>query len=157
MLSKTTLPPAVSETVPFPVLAGLFNKQIQLLVSARDLHACLGEAKEFPFWFGKSVRKYGLLPGEDYGPIPANATANTRIDYFLTLEIAKALAMVANTERGRMARRYLNTFERHLCEPLEFNWYGRKVYPTDFLAQRRKLETILMMGLMTPEELRSAN
>jgi phage anti-repressor protein len=104
-------------------------------VNARDLHAALEVGRDFSTWIKERVEKYGFVEGDDYEkfdhPDLGNQTGNLNFpksgenqvekkwggkregagrhqaDYFLSLGMAKELAMVENNEKGRAGRLYL--------------------------------------------------
>jgi len=62
---------------------------------------------------------YGFEQGQDYAkvvrsPNPGSGNRGAAVDYFLTLDMAKELAMVERTPRGREARHYFIACERQL-------------------------------------------
>lgn len=87
--------------------------------NARDLHAFLGVGRDFSNWIKDRIEKYGFTEGVDFVKNSSNIRfANSgesdkygksepvKIDYFLSLNMAKELAMVERTDKGREARRY---------------------------------------------------
>lgn len=91
--------------------------------NARDLHAFLEVGKDFSNWIKDRIQKYEFKEGEDFitaleTPDLANQDAPTwggdrrSIDYHLTLDMAKELAMIENNPKGREARRYFIRMEK---------------------------------------------
>jgi len=94
------------------------------VVSARDLHAFLGARQDFSSWFKGRVDKWGFKENVDFATIfynkmgeviqlPKNRELTTtetqrvyRIEYAITLDCAKELAMVQNNAKGKEARLY---------------------------------------------------
>jgi anti-repressor protein len=76
-------------------------------VSAQKLHEELEIDTPFRLWFPRMC-EYGFAEGKDYTPYkfvhPQNQQEIT--DYSLTLSIAKEIAMLQRTERGREIRQY---------------------------------------------------
>jgi anti-repressor protein len=87
-------------------------------VDARELHAFLGIGKDFSSWIKARIEQYGFSDGHDFVTFesaPQNGGAGNRglrIDYALTLDMAKELAMVERNERGKQARLYFIECER---------------------------------------------
>jgi len=52
------------------------------------------------------IEKYGFIEGEDFTLHKFVERRATVIDYHLTIEVAKELAMIENNEKGREVRRY---------------------------------------------------
>lgn len=118
-------------------------------VSARDLHASLEVGKDFTNWIKNRIRQYGFAQGEDFEVVvqetprsgelegvfaqmgenpPAGHRAGGRpaTEYFITLDMAKELAMVERNERGRQIRRYFIEVEKR--------WRANAELPNDGLA-----------------------
>lgn len=80
-------------------------------VNARDLHAFLGNRDRFATWIKDRITKYGFVLGQDYATTegfsgnsekPQGGRPST--EYHLSLDMAKELAMVGRTEKGKRAR-----------------------------------------------------
>lgn len=115
---------------PIPVITGKLAGQSVPLVDARLLHAALESSQDFSTWIKRRIQKYGFEVDVDYllhrmvgqaptaGPtFPPNGGkvfGRPAEDYFLTLDMAKELAMVERTPRGRQARRYFIACEQQL-------------------------------------------
>ncbi|WP_128547209.1 antA/AntB antirepressor family protein [Larkinella soli] len=85
------------------------------VVSARDLHTFLEDKQKFADWIKKRIQKYELVEGEDYLTFSLNSENGGRsIEYALTVEAAKELAMVQGNEKGKQARRYFIECEKRL-------------------------------------------
>jgi phage anti-repressor protein len=110
-----------------PVEAGKINGQTTQLVDARLLHEFLESKQDFSVWIKSRIRKYGFFENEDYllhkiveqVPHQGGVRTTARIDYHLTLNMAKELAMVERSEKGRQARRYFIACERQLREAMK--------------------------------------
>ena len=92
-----------------------------LLVNARDLHSFLKVGKDFSNWIKGKIHVYGFKEHQDYTCIfysPVLANQNTHggdrrsIEYHLTLDMAKELAMVERNAMGRTVRQYFIEVER---------------------------------------------
>ena len=94
-------------------------------VSARELHAFLEVGRDFSNWIKNRLETLGSVKNEDYvvvenlsSPDLANAKARpqTLKEYYLTLDVAKHLAMMEKNEKGKQARQYFIECERKLRE-----------------------------------------
>ncbi|MDK2126047.1 antA/AntB antirepressor family protein [Parachitinimonas caeni] len=86
-------------------------------VEARELHGFLEVGKDFSNWIKDRIEQYGFAEDLDYALTVAKTGVRQNViqkDYFLTLDMAKELAMVERNERGRQARRYFIECERRL-------------------------------------------
>jgi anti-repressor protein len=80
--------------------------------NARDLWMFVESKQEFANWIKGRIEKYGFLDGEDFTVDKFINGRATVIDYHLTIEMAKELAMVESNEKGREVRRYFIECER---------------------------------------------
>lgn len=102
-----------------PVLPGTLSGRSVQLVDARLLHQFLEVGRDFTSWIKERIAEYRFVEGEDFltasaPPIRGAGNRGRRTDYLLTLDMAKELAMVERTPRGRQARRYFIECERQL-------------------------------------------
>ena len=93
-------------------------------VNARELHGFLGVDTRFNDWLSRRIEEYEFVEGKDFVLITQNRVIKGRggdrrsVEYFLSLDMAKELAMVEKTEKGKEARRYFIKCERKLKEEL---------------------------------------
>jgi len=101
-----------------PISAGQIADHQTQTVNARDLHAFLDVGKDFSTWIKNRVDQYGFTENLDFVTVesaPQNGGAGNRgvrIEYHLTLDMAKELAMVERNEKGKQARQYFIECER---------------------------------------------
>ncbi|WP_218923647.1 antA/AntB antirepressor family protein [Bacillus toyonensis] len=77
------------------------------VVNGRDLHKGLHVGKDFSSWMKDRIEKYEFVENEDFSPVLVKSNGGRpKIEYVLTLNMAKELAMVENNEQGRKVRRY---------------------------------------------------
>ena len=89
-------------------------------VSARDLHKALNIQSRFSRWFENNKRLF--VEGEDYNKCTSNTVVNNGAvreleDYQITMIMAKHLAMMSRTEKGKEVRDYLINLERAWNSP----------------------------------------
>lgn len=87
------------------------------LVNARDLHEKLQSKQEFANWIKNRIKKYEFIENEDFicfdKFIKADRYGNKTLkEYYLTIDMAKELAMVENNQMGRKIRRYFIEVEK---------------------------------------------
>lgn len=90
-------------------------------VNARDLHAFLEVGKDFSNWIKDRIGQYDFTENQDFVCSPVLASegrgGQNRIDYHITLDMAKELSMVERNEKGKQARQYFIECERKLKDP----------------------------------------
>lgn len=85
-------------------------------VNARDLHAFLEVGKDFSSWIKSRIEQYGFSEGADYlltktGEQMPSGT-KYKIDYHISIDMAKELSMVERNAKGKQARQYFIECER---------------------------------------------
>ena len=92
-------------------------------VSARELHAFLEVGKDFSNWIKNRLETLGSLENEDYLVIQevfakiGEKGGRPKIEYYLTLDVAKHIAMMEKNEKGKQARQYFIECEKKLTQP----------------------------------------
>lgn len=87
-------------------------------VSARELHSYLQSKQQFADWIKSRIEKYSFAINEDFEVIH-NFMNNPnggrpQIEYALSIDCAKEIAMVEGNEKGKQARRYFIECEKKL-------------------------------------------
>lgn len=99
-----------------PVFTAVLNEQPEQLVNARDLHAFLEVGRDFSTWIKDRIASSRFIEGVDYSPVSGNRSdgkpGKQRIEYHLSLEMAKHLALMENNTVGDKVRRYFIAIER---------------------------------------------
>lgn len=109
------------------------NKEGELLVDARELHAKLGVKVRFADWIKRRIGEYGLTEGIDYLSVSQKRENGGRtIEYHVPIDVAKELAMVERTEAGRAIRRYFIEAEKELRTK---RLYGQKLNLSELRRQ----------------------
>ena len=104
------------------------NVKVQT-VNARELHSFLEVGRDFSNWIKGRISTLGSIEGEDYTVVLGkNLLAkigeekederggSNKIDYFITLGLAKHIAMMEKNERGHQIRNYFIECEKKLKE-----------------------------------------
>ena len=85
-------------------------------VNARELHQFLESKQDFSNWIKNRIEKYDFVENQDYCSfnkiIEREIGATSRIEYALSVDMAKELSMVENNEKGRLARKYFIECEK---------------------------------------------
>lgn len=97
----------------------------QQTVNARELHTFLDVGKDFSTWIKDRISQFDFEENVDFvktqdlsSPISGNAKsrAQVRIEYHITINMAKELSMVERNAKGKQARQYFIDCERKLKE-----------------------------------------
>ena len=92
-------------------------------VNARELHAFLEVQTRFNDWIARRVKDYGFTENIDYVCLTQKRVTQTSEGkegaaveqvHYVSLDMAKELAMVERNEKGRQARRYFIECEKQL-------------------------------------------
>lgn len=106
-----------------PTFIGELNGETQPLVNARDLHAFLEIGRNVNTWLSTRIEDYQFLENIDFIRFPISESGqnkglagffggHNKIDYHLSLDMAKELSMVERNDKGREARRYFIACEK---------------------------------------------
>jgi len=111
------------------------------LVDARELHRRLQVQTPFNHWLNRRVSEYGFDENKDYFTENQLLDKNDkkyphrpRTEYFLTIDMAKEIAMVERTEVGKEIRNYFIEMEKIARKslikmPPSLNVYGKEALP----------------------------
>ena len=87
-------------------------------VNARELHTFLESKQDFSTWIKNRIEKYDFVENQDYVSLHKKMEreigGTVRIEYFVSVGMAKELAMVENNDKGSQARKYFIECERKL-------------------------------------------
>lgn len=83
-------------------------------VNVRDLYIELGVKKDFSSWFKKQIDRLSMIEGQDY----LTLKGEKRIDYLITLDVAKNICLMSNTDKGQEVRDYFIKVERQYRQQL---------------------------------------
>jgi anti-repressor protein len=90
-------------------------------VSARELHAALEVGKHFHDWIKDRIEKMRFVEGVDYctvenlsNPDLGNAKSRQQVvkEYFISIDMAKHLALIQNNDKGFEVRNYFIEMEK---------------------------------------------
>ena len=95
-----------------------FNNKLRNTVNARELHEKLGVNSKFNDWFKNRVNQYDFTENIDFIGFSKNLEkplgGRPTIEYYISLDMAKELCMVENTEQGKKIRKYFIQCEEEL-------------------------------------------
>lgn len=82
-------------------------------VNARELHAFLDSKQDFSTWIKARIAEYDFVEHQDFVLFHNfMEKGRPRIEYFITLDMAKELSMVERTAKGKQARQYFIDCEK---------------------------------------------
>ncbi len=97
------------------------NENQEPVVSGRRLHQALGVKTRYNDWFNRMI-DYGFAENEDYLAITqkrvtAQNNETTFNDHVLKLDMAKEIAMIQRTDKGKEVRQYFIQVEKDFNSP----------------------------------------
>jgi anti-repressor protein len=110
-------------------------------VNARDLHQALEVGRDFSTWITDRIEKLGFVEGIDYciiedlmSPVSGSTKARVRtlIEYHVSVEMAKHLAMIQNNVKGFEVRNYFIQCEKKAKSNLQ-------LLPQDYVSALKAL------------------
>lgn len=92
----------------------------RITLSARELHEFLEIQTRFNVWFPRMI-EYGFNENVDYRRVSQKCATlggmQEKIDYEISLDMAKEIAMIQRNEKGRQARQYFIEVEKKWNSP----------------------------------------
>lgn len=92
----------------------------RITLSARELHEFLEIGTEFRKWFPR-MSEYGFDENVDYRRVsqkcPTPGGIQEKVDYEITLDMAKEISMIQRNEKGKLARQYFIEVEKQWNSP----------------------------------------
>lgn len=97
------------------------NDNQEPVVSGRQLHEALGVNSNYTTWFDR-MTDYGFTENEDYVLLSnfGNQTGrggHNKVDHIIKLDMAKEIAMIQRTDKGKEVRQYFIQVERDFNSP----------------------------------------
>ena len=123
-------------------------------VSGRELHEFLGVKTLYKDWFPRMI-EYGFTEGKDFNPLKNEQVrfegnrevARELTDHLLTIDMAKEIAMIQRTDRGKQARQYFIQVEKDYNSP-------EKIMARALRIAEKELSTLkLDVERMKPKEI----
>lgn len=93
------------------------NGELIQTVNARDLHTFLEIKSRFNDWIKNRIKEYNFIENLDFITLTKNlVSGGSRVDYHISLNMAKELSMVERNEKGKQARQYFIECERRILQ-----------------------------------------
>lgn len=99
-----------------------YNDKKEITVQGRDLHSFLEVKTAYKDWFPR-MTEYGFVEGIDYVSFIESVGAQNRartydqLNHNLSIDMAKEIAMIQRSEKGKLARQYFLEIERRWNSP----------------------------------------
>ncbi|MEO2154776.1 MAG: antA/AntB antirepressor family protein, partial [Nanoarchaeota archaeon] len=81
-------------------------------VNSEKLFLFLNNNSKYADWIQNRIKQYGFMENEDFTIQMLKTKGRPKKIYWITLDMAKELAMVENNEKGRQARKYFIEIEK---------------------------------------------
>ena len=124
MTNNTTESYTLTALVPITQL--VISDEQEAAVDARDLHAFLETTYKFTDWVKARIRNSIFEEGTDFVTVQRQADDDTvfggkrkTTDVYLTLGVAKEIAMMENNAKGSEVRRYFIDYEKNAKKQLQ--------------------------------------
>ena len=125
-------------------------------INARDLHGFLESKQDFSTWIKNRINQYCFVEGVDFIPFHNSVEraigGAVRIEYHLTIDMAKELSMVERNEKGKQARQYFIECERRLRAPVAMTLEEQLVKSAQALLALRQDMTQIAISQRTLED-----
>lgn len=97
------------------------NKNQEPVVSGRQLHQVLGVKTRYDNWFNR-MTEYGFTENQDYLVTSifghnSKGGKQSKVDHVLKLDMAKEIAMIQRTDKGKEVRQYFIQVEKDFNSP----------------------------------------
>jgi len=111
-------------------------------VNARNIHEYLEVKTPFSMWIDRAIKKYSFMDGEDFTTHTFVNGKATQIDFIVTLDMAKELAMLENNSKGRETRKYFIAIEKeHIKTTLKLPTTYKEAL-LELIAKEEKIELL---------------
>lgn len=164
-----------------PIAVRAHGSETIQTANLRDLHKVLNVGRDFSTWAKERIAKYEFVEGQDYVTLPRTGGlsipqnggtmksttydgARVAIEYHVSLDMAKELAMVENNEEGRQVRRYFIEAEKKLRDKRQMPYFLKRMVanmnnvPSGHFSILNEVAALLVgpmeaMGYTLPEHL----
>ncbi|HEL2334969.1 TPA: phage antirepressor KilAC domain-containing protein [Streptococcus suis] len=128
------------------------NDNQEPVVSGRQLHEALGVKTPYSMWFDRMV-EYGFTENQDF--LLNNFVKQTgrgghnKVDHVIKLDMAKEIAMIQRTDRGKQVRQYFIQVEKDFNSP-------EKIMARALLLADKKIASLTTQNQLLEQELEVA-
>jgi anti-repressor protein len=87
-------------------------------VNSREVYEHLDISTPYSMWIRRAIEKYKFIENEDFTVNKIVIRNNAHLDYIVTIDMAKELCMVSNSDKGRETRKYFIEVEKIANKPM---------------------------------------
>lgn len=102
------------------VITVTLNDKHEPVVSGRQLHEALEVKTKYADWFNRMI-DYGFAENQDFlllkNEQQTGRGGHNKVDHIIKLDMAKEIAMIQRTERGKQVRQYFIQVEKDFNSP----------------------------------------
>lgn len=118
------------------------NENQEPVVSGRQLHQVLNVNSNYTTWFER-MTEYGFTEGEDFLPNLEKSTGGRpKQDHVLKLDMAKEIAMIQRTDKGKEVRQYFIQVEKDFNSPEKIMARALKIADQKIISLEHKNESL---------------
>ena len=96
------------------------NENQEPIVSGRQLHEALGVKTKYADWFNRMI-EYGFTENQDFlllkNEQQTGRGGHNKVDHIIKLDMAKEIAMIQRTDKGKEVRTYFIQVEKDFNSP----------------------------------------
>ncbi|HGA3210839.1 TPA: phage antirepressor KilAC domain-containing protein [Streptococcus agalactiae] len=129
------------------------NDSHEPVVSGRQLHEALGVRTRYDNWFSR-MTEYGFTENQDYLVTSifghnSNGGRQNKVDHIVKLDMAKEIAMIQRTDKGKQVRTYFIQIEKDYNSP-------EKIMARALLMADKKITNLTMENNQLQLDLKEA-
>lgn len=120
-------------------------------VNARELHTFLESKQRFSDWIKARIDKYEFTQDVDFVAIHNSMTSPPSVEYHVTIDMAKELAMVERNAKGKEARQYFIAVEKAYREQQPKELTREQILVMALESERERVRLAAQVEVMTPK------
>lgn len=118
------------------------NENQEPVVLGRQLHKVLNVNSNYTTWFER-MAEYGFTEGQDFLPHLEKSTGGRpKQDHVLKLDMAKEIAMIQRTDKGKEVRQYFIQVEKDFNSPEKIMARALKIADRKIISLEHKNEAL---------------
>lgn len=118
------------------------NENQEPVVSGRQLHKVLNVNSNYTTWFER-MTEYGFTEGQDFLPHLEKSTGGRpKQDHVLKLDMAKEIAMIQRTDKGKEVRQYFIQVEKDFNSPEKIMARALKIADRKIISLEHKNDVL---------------